>query len=371
MRYPLPGRWSCSNSSSIIFTYLSRISGFGAVLLCGCLSMFAMRPAFAQSRAVEHPNCFTIYFDNDFLASSDRDYTNGLRLTWSRLFRTAGETVKPGSLLNYPLIDRLPYVTDPRVSIGLAFSMGQSIYTPQDTQKTEVIEDDRPYAAYLYLGMGLHAYRGPHLTLLELDLGVVGPLAMGEELQNGFHHLIDNGPAKGWDNQLNNEPAVELIYESKWRVLSLRAHNGWGVDLIPHVGGRLGNVAIEANTGAEFRFGWHLLDRFGSCPIHTGCDSNHMTSDPPDFGGARSIFGVNLFFGLQGSLVLHDIFLDGNTFSYSHSVDRKPLVAEAMTGIALHYKRFRLIYSYVWNSKQFEEQERKPIYGSITLSFDY
>ena len=40
---------------------------------------------------------------------------------------------------------------------------------------------------------------------------------------------------------------------------------------------------------------------------------------------------------LRGSAFAHNIFLDGNTFSDSHSVDKEPLVGQAIAG--LHYER--------------------------------
>jgi len=41
---------------------------------------------------------------------------------------------------------------------------------------------------------------------------------------------------------------------------------------------------------------------------------------------------------LRGSAFAHNIFLDGNTFSDSHSVEKEPLVALAVAG--LHYERY-------------------------------
>ena len=50
---------------------------------------------------------------------------------------------------------------------------------------------DRPYAGYLYTEIGLSANNEHRMTLWELDLGVVGPLAMGEQVQNTTHDLIN------------------------------------------------------------------------------------------------------------------------------------------------------------------------------------
>ncbi len=55
------------------------------------------------------------------------------------------------------------------------------------------------------------------LDTLQLDLGVIGPAAGGEFVQNNFHNLIGVDPAYGWGNQLHNEPTVGLTFERRWR----------------------------------------------------------------------------------------------------------------------------------------------------------
>ncbi|RJQ67551.1 MAG: lipid A deacylase LpxR family protein [Desulfobacteraceae bacterium] len=368
MQNTLPWQWWAWDTASL---QLVKNLVFRMALFCCTVFLPALDPALAKDRYPDHPNSITLYWENDVFARTDRDYTNGLRLTWSRPLRFAGEPLAPHSLLNYPLIRRLPFVKDTRANLGYSVSLGQSIYTPRDTEREDLISDDRPYAGYLYVGLGFHAFRSARLTLLELDIGVVGPWALGEQMQNTAHRLVGSDIAEGWDNQLKNEPAIELVYETKWRLWEQEAANGFGLGLIPHIGGRLGNVSIDADAGAEFRFGWNLPDNFGSCPIRSSCDSNHLADLTPGFGKNRSALGIHLFVGLQGYIVVRDIFLDGNTFRSGHSVDKKPLVAEATTGIALHYKRFRIIYSYVWRSKQFDQQEDAQVFGSFSVSFDY
>ena len=46
------------------------------------------------------------------------------------------------------------------------------------------------------------------LDTLQVDLGVIGPAAGGEFVQNNFHRLIGVARANGWANQLHNEPTI-------------------------------------------------------------------------------------------------------------------------------------------------------------------
>src|SRR3546814_10706131 len=99
------------------------------------------------------------------------------------------------------------------------------MYTPEDTAARDLLVDDRPYAGWLYGAISVHAETRADapgtepdtLDTVELQLGMVGPYAFGEEVQNAFHRLIDVAEAQGWDNQLDNEPGVMLIGERRWR----------------------------------------------------------------------------------------------------------------------------------------------------------
>jgi hypothetical protein len=49
------------------------------------------------------------------------------------------------------------------------------------------------------------------LDKLELDIGVVGPLSFAEEVQKGWHSMFGLHKPKGWDNQLENKPKLDLF----------------------------------------------------------------------------------------------------------------------------------------------------------------
>ena len=83
---------------------------------------------------------------------------------------------------------------------------------------------------------------------------MVGPHSYVEDVQEQVHKWIGSQEPKGWRNQLKDEFARGLIYERKWRLVASKLGQGFGYDFIPHLGGRVGNVYIYANTGAELGF---------------------------------------------------------------------------------------------------------------------
>ncbi|MBU0481235.1 MAG: lipid A deacylase LpxR family protein [Proteobacteria bacterium] len=313
---------------------------------------------------------FTLYWENDAFTGTDRGYSSGLKLTWSTPYET--DFQEPNlPQWSYPLINSLPFIKDKATNRAVSLSVGHNIYTPENTSRRDLIVEDRPYAGYLYFATGFHSRTMNRKTSWEFQFGVVGPLALGEEVQNITHQLLSNNKAEGWDNQLKNEVAIEAICESQWRTWQKDCGSGYNFDLIPHLGFRVGNVNVYGNAGVEVRYGWKLPDDFGSCPIRAGCATNSAFRDPFPRDNGFGIVGWHFFAALDGRAVAHDIFLDGNTFKDSHSVDRRVWVADFMAGYVLDLNQLRLTYSYVLRTKEFDAERDYNIFGSLSASWRF
>jgi len=72
---------------------------------------------------------------------------------------------------------------------------------------------------------------------------------------------------------------------------------------------------------------------------------------------------------VDNRLVLRDIFLDGNTFTDSHSVDKKTFVADLATGIAFNYGRFMITATQILRTREFESQDKTHNFGAISASW--
>ena len=82
-------------------------------------------------------------------------------------------------------------------------------------------------------------------------------------------------------------------------------------------------------------------------------------------------WGWYVFAGVEGRAVAHDIFLDGNTWRDSRSVDREPLVGGASLGAVLVLPWARLTYTHTFRSKEFEGQCDRARFGAVSLSFRF
>ena len=311
----------------------------------------------------------TVYSENDkYFAGTDEHYTNGLKISVlsSDLRSFTGDSAAAPVRSVAHLAERLVPDDCPR-KLGLSF--GQNIYTPQDIQTTAYLPSDRPYAAWLYLGISIQVYCPParlggpaQLDVFEVNTGVVGPAALGREFQNGFHDLIDVEHAQGWNNQVRNEPGLDFVYERKYRFSTGHARNGWGTDFIPHAGLSLGNVFTYANAGVEVRAGYCLPDDFSGNLIRASGDSNALRRPP---------FNVFVFAATDGRAVARDITLDGNTFEDSASIEKKPLVADLYAGVGFGTTHWQVTYAQAYRTPEFQGQDDRSVFGSISVSFFY
>lgn len=299
----------------------------------------------------------SISIENDNLGGgTDQFYTSGVRLTYFN----AGTDVP--NFMHF-VDDYIP-TFDINETTSTFFTIGQNIYTPQDITVSRNQDDDRPWAAFLYGSIGLLSLQNQHIDELELTLGVVGPEALGEQTQKMIHRHVSNSPIpKGWKNQLDTEPALNLLWQRRWPRAFRYDVGDYRLRAEPNIAVSLGNVHTYAGTGVMFSFAPNkgiLQDvppRVRPSPPGTGY-----------FETPEENWSWQLFAGLDGRAVARNIFLDGNTFSDSHSVDKEYFVGDVTGGLAITLGDYRLSYSLNYRSDEFERQSDDSVFGSVTLS---
>jgi hypothetical protein len=306
----------------------------------------------------------SVQFENDFFGGgTDRHFTHGTR--FNCLTQPIPWITNAAKKLPWLILEDTLAHPENAMQARASISVGQNIYTPEDITDPQLIMEDRPYAGWLYVGFGLVANQGSkRYDKLELDVGVVGPLSFAEEVQKKWHSIFGLRKPEGWDNQLENEPGVNLFYEQARRLDKNILSYGLEYDVIPHFGGSLGNVFTYASAGLTLRVGPDLDEDFGPPRIQPSL---------PGGGFFRSKIGFNwyIFAGLEGRAVLHNIFLDGNTFSNSHSVDKKLWVGDLQAGIAIQVHRVRVSYTQIYRTKEYHKQDSADAFGSLSISYQF
>jgi hypothetical protein len=327
------------------------------------LAALLMAPGVARAQMEIPSGTWTLLMENDRFADTDRHYTHGTRLAWVSDKTGTG----PGWVRD--LLGRAYPFADVRGG-RIGFALGQNIYTPENISRSDLIADDRPYAGWLYGAASVHAETRQHLLgrkldvldTVEMQLGMIGPLSLAEPTQKTVHELIATTRPRGWDHQLDTEPGIALIAERKWRTPETKlGAGGIAFDVLPHLGAALGNVYTHVNAGAMARIGRNLSFDYGPPQIQPALSGLEAI----DSGGE---VGWYLFAGVEGRAVGRNIFLDGNTFSDSHHVDKHTLVGDFQVGAALIAGRYRIAFTHVFRTREFESQGEPDRFGAVSIS---
>lgn len=312
----------------------------------------------SKENADTTPLRVSFYWENDGAVAlkpnhnTDRHYTSGVGLSLTYQIKGAelGE--------------------DNAAPEGSAWGLlaGHEIYTPDNLLANPPDAQDRPYAGYAYLGGFWQRQQGDHLDHLQLNLGVVGPSARGEEVQTWVHDTFTGDDPQGWDNQLADEFAAQFTYRHKYRHKLPGfdpRQTDWDHQIIPYAALNLGTVERSAEAGAIYRLGFKLPDDFGPDQLH---DIGSFTASP-ELEPGWSAYG---FARVSGRYVEWNTFLEGSyAEDPSPSVSAEPWVGEGQVGVAVAYRgphcQVELVYGQTYLTREFEEQDDDNGYGGLTL----
>ncbi|MEL7108562.1 MAG: lipid A deacylase LpxR family protein [Pseudomonadota bacterium] len=298
--------------------------------------------------------------ENDLFGGTDRNYSNGLRLERVR----PANQVTPG--LNW-VANRIPILDLDRTELRQGFALSHTIFTPEDISAEIPDPTDRPYAAWLYGSATVVATTRVGLTqtvqdVLQVNLGVVGPSAGGEFVQENWHDLLQAVEPRGWASQLKDEPGLEITAQRLWQFEGPGLPFNLETDYALHGGATIGNVRTYGAVGGMARIGWDLSSDFGPPRIRPALAGAGVFKPGQPLGGY-------LFAGLEGRAVARDMFLDGNLWRDSARVsDRRDYGADLQLGFALHQGDVQVAFTYVHRTEEFVAQTGPQRFGAVSIS---
>ncbi|MFO7592512.1 MAG: lipid A deacylase LpxR family protein [Pseudomonadota bacterium] len=328
------------------------------VALCIFSVSFLSAPKLYASSAADET--FTsVQLENDFFANSgDRYYTHGTQLSVLK------KQTPPDWL--FALSELMPLYEEGSQLNFVNYRLAQKIFTPDDTEATAPVSNERPYAGYLYAGVSLisqiySSANVDHGNMVEFTLGVVGPSAMSEQSQKNFHNLVGIDSPNGWDNQLEDEAALGVSYTRFWRLVQpLNGSLETGAN--PHMTLTVGNVYTYGAGGVMFRLGKRLKSDWSPPTIGPG-----FPGVPYFRGGSASSW--YFYMGFESRLVGRNLFLDGNTFKDSHSVDKETLVGDMQFGFVYTLNNWRIAFSNMIRTREYATQKDNMHYGAVNISY--
>ncbi|NME71341.1 lipid A-modifier LpxR family protein [Flammeovirga aprica] len=178
------------------------------LLLIFCLSTFSI-PLYSQvdSLGKQQSEYISLSSQNDFYQywlQSDRNFTNGIHITWS------------SHHFNNKVMDKILFGLKHSTQKEFSLILGQDMHTPENAALFEVDSTDRPYAGLLYLTYRKVTTDYWRALKLETNLyvGVQGPAAGAGATQNFMHSLfLENTDFNGWGNQIGNGLVLDLDVE--------------------------------------------------------------------------------------------------------------------------------------------------------------
>lgn len=251
------------------------------------------------------------------------------------------------------------------------FSLTQEINTPSDTSNPNPSLDDQPYSSALYVGWGYgrileRGGRRDVMFSVEAKLGVIGPSAGGETIQNKFHDLIGSPQSTGWGTQIPDEVLLNIDGEFRRR-FDLDGAERDGRDLIARAVLELGTMRTEAILGAQFRWGTQLDRAWGHSYIRHS--NGYDPHDPRRVALTTPDFAAWGFLDSQVEVVVRNYATDGGNFRESRGVNRNPIVFQCAAGVTLQAYGCSVSYFIAIRTKEFETQADPHWFGGLKGQF--
>ena len=307
-----------------------------AALLLWCSTVFGQ--SFKNEFGFKSENDAYLFY------GQDRYYTNGLFIN----FRHALDQQKlKGS------IEKVIYEVE----------VGQQMYNPISGYAPNLIDHDRPFAGYLYGGGKLSLFYTKETVLKGgIQLGTVGPRALGREAQELLHDIVGFYDIDGWQYQIRNELAVNLSAQ----YLKL-LHRSGKQDL---------DFSLETNVNAGTTFagvGAGILFRTGK--INQLFNSSYTNAVISNNSKTKRLVESECYFYAKPQLhvILHDSTIEGSMFTSESPVtfEAKPLVFAQQVGFNYSSQRFTFDFGLTFKSKEVKSIAKAHQYGSISMFYRF
>ena len=238
--------------------------------------------------------------DNDFLnirgQGTDDAYTNGTRIELFYIKK------KPSRFF----IDRaLPKAGDSSVNV-FGWGVMELMYTPDDITDPDYQPNDYPWSGALVATHTLYSYNPKKKYDLQTEgvLGVMGPAALGEQIQTGVHRMIHYLRPEGWDHQFRNALLLNVNFTAEKQLAS------WG-SYVEVIGGGQVYVGTMQN-GLAF----YPLIRIGKMtPYFNGFFSQYTSSRKHTGSQRRNGLQAYLVIKPEGQLYFTEAIMQGGVFT--------------------------------------------------------
>lgn len=223
--------------------YLSSTLLLPPILLC-LLSLSGQALALDPSKSN-----WRVFWANDDFLGNDNQFTNGISVTENSALASSLAATS-GTLAFGKTLAKLILPNRGDLHYRETWSVAQNLQTPDEDGLDEIILDDLPYVGMLGWTNTYAAFNNRELTAFQTLIGAVGEITLGEQAQTTAHKISGASDPEGWENQLDNEPLLNVYVMKKYKF-----HDRPRFDASVNFGAALGNFFTFGSTALEFRYG--------------------------------------------------------------------------------------------------------------------
>lgn len=282
---------------------------------------------------------FRFHYDNDYFTKSDEYYTQGITF----------ELVHP-AIKKFPLTRLLwkPFAGEPVYGASLNL-FG---HTPTSILSDSILYGDRPFNADITLKTFLVQADEPNHQQIAsaFTAGVMGPAALGYEIQYNIHRWLKNPLPHGWQYQTRND--IIINYQLDYEKQLLAAGNYFLLNTTAAL--RLGTLDTRLSAGFNLMAG-RFNRRFSKA------------------GTKKRKAEYYFYTQSRAHLVGYDAGMQGGLFNQSSpyvisAADINRITYQADAGIIVNFRKLFLSYTQSILSKEFRTGKYHR-WGGISIGF--
>ena len=230
--------------------------------------------------------------------------------------------------------------------------VGHSIHTPEYISRTSIDLDDQPYAGHLFLTGARIEKSSMDLIRLDLQFGLAGPSASGEQAQKFFHEIGQFPKPGGWRHRIGHELTLNAKLGRTWILTRDSGENSYRFAVLPLSWLTVGNVLTA--VGAVAALAWVHGNVAGKpiFPYFNGLAA--PASEIPVTASAHRFVG---YVGLESQGVTRNLFLDGPLVADGHQVAKERAILVLRFGVEAHFQHLAIGFNQTLHTRLFDEDD--------------
>lgn len=291
--------------------------------------------------------------DNDdyTLKLTDRYYSNGLFIKFAAAVRDFNEKAKSSAKRIFQV------------------ELGQLMFNPYKHDENYLVWMDRPYAGVLYIKPSfISISRKENIWQYGLQLGIMGPAALGKQVQTWWHGAFQIAHPYGWDTQLTNEAFINFKASYHHHLITHQKENPW-FDAHAFAAASFGNNLTNASVGFQLKLG--VFEKaFQSVAWNSRIQKSKQS---PAY---RKNHEVYFYFEPQLTYQAYNAVLQGGLFKQDSAkgffyTSLKPIVYQHSYGLLYAQNHWTVQFGYTFRTREAKHQIAIENYGTMRLGYRF